>query len=47
MQAIGKGLGKPQSQGARLPASCINQALAEKAMQSSMIFPDGLSEPVR
>jgi hypothetical protein len=39
-------LGKSQSQGARVFASCLHQAHVEKAMQSRMISPDRLLEPI-
>ena len=42
MQTIGKGLGKSQSKGARLPAPRVNKAHVEKAMQSRVISPDKL-----
>src|SRR6478736_10116649 len=40
MQAPGQGLGKSQPPGPRIPTSRVDQAHAEKAMQSNMIFPD-------
>ena len=43
MQAFGQGLGKSQSPRPRILASRVDQAHAEKAMQSNMIFPDRLS----
>ena len=42
MQAPGQGLGKSQSPRPRIPASRLDQAYAEKALQSNMIFPDRL-----
>ena len=42
MQTTGQGLGKSKSQGARIPASRIDQTDAPKAMQSSVMFPDRL-----
>src|SRR6476660_7244409 len=44
MQAPGQGLGKSQPPRPRIPTSRIDQAHAEKAMQSNMIFPDRLLE---
>jgi transposase len=37
-----KGLGKPQSQGAGVPAPCINPPHASKTLQSRLMFPDRL-----
>ena len=42
MQAPGQGLGKSQPPRPRIPTPRVDQAHAEKAMQSNMIFPDGL-----
>jgi transposase len=42
MQAPGQGLGKSQPPRPRIPTSRVDQAHAEKAMQSNMIFPDRL-----
>jgi len=42
VQTARQGLGKSQSQGARVSASRLHQAHVEKAMQSRMIFPDRL-----
>src|SRR3954447_13017651 len=42
MQTTCKGLGKPQSKSARLPAIGVHPPHAEKAMQSSVMFPDRL-----
>src|SRR4051812_982494 len=44
MQTTCKGLGKPQSKSARLPAIGVHPPHAEKAMQSNVMFPDRLSE---
>ena len=38
----GQGLGKSQPPRPRIPTSRVDQAHAEKAMQSNMIFPDRL-----
>src|SRR6476659_5530892 len=46
MQAPGQGLGKSQPPRPRIPTSRVDQAHAEKAMQSNMIFPDRLLEPL-
>src|SRR3954452_23900644 len=43
MQTTCKGLGKPQSKSARLPAIGVHPPHAEKAMQSNVMFPDRLS----
>src|SRR6478736_330678 len=45
MPAPGQGLGKSQPPRPRIPTSRVDQAHAEKAMQSNMIFPDRLLEP--
>jgi len=42
VQTARQGLGKSQSQGARVSASRLHQAHVEKAMQSRMISPDRL-----
>src|SRR5271169_4753830 len=42
VQASRQGLGESQSQGARISAPRLNQAHAEKTLQSSMITPDRL-----
>src|SRR5664279_839236 len=42
LQTACEGLGKLQSQGARVSASRLHQAHVEKAMQSRMISPDRL-----
>jgi hypothetical protein len=44
VQTARQGLGKSQSQGARVSASRLHQAHVEKAMQSRMISPDRLLE---
>src|SRR4051812_14974710 len=44
MQTTCKGLGKPQSKSARLPAIGVHPPHAEKAMQSNVMFPDRLSD---
>ena len=46
VQASRQGLGKSQSQGARISAPRFNQAHAEKTKQSRMISPDKLSAQV-
>ena len=46
MQAPGQGLGKSQPPRPRIPTSRVDQAHAENAMQSNMIFPDRLLESV-
>src|ERR1035437_9288440 len=42
VQTARQGLGKSQSQGARVSASRLHQAHVEKAMQSRMVSPDRL-----
>src|SRR3954465_13122409 len=46
LPSTGQGLGEPQLQGARLPPPCLDPPHAANALQSRMMFPDRLLEPV-
>jgi transposase len=47
MPETGQGLGKPQPEGARLPARCFHQTHGQKAMRALEMFPDILSAAIR
>jgi hypothetical protein len=42
MPQAGQGLGEPQPEGPRLPASRLNQTDGQKALQDLEMFPDRL-----